>query len=114
VIQLEVGRAARGHFNLIHIATALKADVYPVGQDPLHRWGFPRRHKEVVAGAPLWIAPPEYVIVRKLQYLREGESDKHVRDIRAMLRLSSAVIDRDALAEQVALYSLEQEWAACQ
>ncbi len=114
VIQLEVGRAARGHFNLIHIPTALKADVYPVGQDPLHRWGFPRRRKEVVAGAPLWIAPAEYVIVRKLQYLREGESDKHVRDIRAMLRLSSGVIDRDALAEQVALYALEKEWAACQ
>ena len=69
---------------------------------------------EVVAGAPLWIAPVEYVIVRKLQYLREGESDKHVRDIRAMLRLSAGVIDRDALAEQVVLYSLEKEWAACQ
>ena len=54
------------------------------------------------------------MIVRKLQYLREGESDKHVRDIRAMVRLSAGVIDRDALAEQVALYSLEKEWAACQ
>ena len=52
--------------------------------------------------------------MRKLQYLREGESDKHVRDIRAMLRLSAGVIDRDALAAQVALYSLEKEWAACQ
>jgi hypothetical protein len=114
VIQLEVGRAVRGHFNLIHIPTALKADVYPMGEDPLHRWGFPRRHKEVVGGAALWIAPPEYVIVRKLQYLREGESDKHARDIRAMLRLSGAVIDRDVLAEQVELYSLEKEWAACQ
>jgi hypothetical protein len=114
VIKLEVGRPARGHFNLVHIPTALKADVYPVGQDPLHRWGFPRRRKEVVAGGPLWLAPAEYVIVRKLQYLREGESEKHVRDIRAMLRFSAAVIDREALAEQVALYSLEKEWAACQ
>jgi hypothetical protein len=114
VIRLEVGRAVRGHFNLIHIPTALKADVYPLGDDPLHRWGFPMRHKEVVAGEPLWLAPAEYVIVRKLQYLREGESDKHVRDIRAMLRLSAGLIDRDALAEQVALYALEQEWAACQ
>ncbi|MEX2156159.1 MAG: hypothetical protein WD773_04910 [Gemmatimonadales bacterium] len=114
VIALEVGRPTRGHFNLIHIPTALKADVYPVGEDPLHQWGFPRRRKELIAGAPLWLAPPEYVIVRKLQYLREGESDKHIRDIRAMLRLSPDAIDQEALAEQVALHGLETEWAKCQ
>ena len=32
------------------------------------------------------VAPPEYVIVRKLQFYHEGGSEKHLRDISAMLR----------------------------
>jgi len=34
-------------------------------------------------------APPEYAIVRKLDYYREGHAEKHVRDIRAMLDVSA-------------------------
>ncbi len=33
----------------------------------------------------LILAPPEYVIVRKLQFFREGGSQKHLRDISRML-----------------------------
>jgi hypothetical protein len=36
-------------------------------------------------GEPIVVAPPEYVIVRKLEYFRKGGSEKHLRDIRAML-----------------------------
>ena len=34
------------------------------------------------------LAPAEYVIVRKLEYYREGGSEKHLRDIRSMLAVS--------------------------
>lgn len=34
VIGVEATRALHGHFNLIHVATALKADIYPAGADP--------------------------------------------------------------------------------
>jgi len=40
------------------------------------------------------LAPPEYVIVRKLEYYREGGSEKHLRDIRAMLAVSGELLDR--------------------
>ncbi len=43
-----------------------------------------RRRVELDNGS-MWLAPPEYVIVRKLEYLREGGQDKHVRDLRFML-----------------------------
>jgi hypothetical protein len=29
--------------------------------------------------------PPEYVVIKKLEFLREGGSEKHVRDIRGIL-----------------------------
>ncbi len=36
---------------------------------------------EVVDDLEVAVAPVEYVIVRKLEYFREGRSGKHVRDI---------------------------------
>src|SRR5262245_10895257 len=35
VIQMEVAREQRGHFNLIHHETGFKADIYTCGRDPL-------------------------------------------------------------------------------
>jgi len=56
------------------------------------------------------LAPPEYVIVRKLEYFRDGGSDKHLRDIRGMLNISNEQIDRAALDEWIKLQGVEQEW----
>jgi hypothetical protein len=45
-----------------------------------------------------------------LEYFREGGSDKHLRDIRAMLAVSGDQLDRPALAEWIQRQSLETEW----
>jgi len=37
-----------------------------------------------VDGEPVHVAPLEYVIVRKLEFYREGGSEKHLRDIEAL------------------------------
>lgn len=39
------------------------------------------RRKFDFEGEPIWLAPIEYVILRKLKVFREGGSDKHLRDI---------------------------------
>ena len=54
----------------------------------------------VVEGDPLVVAQPEYVIVRKLEYYREGGSEKHLRDIRSMLDTSPELIQRAELDQQ--------------
>lgn len=56
-------------------------------------------------------APPEYVIVRKLEYLREGGSDKHARDIRFML--AAAQVDLAFVEAEVARLGLHEQWAGC-
>jgi hypothetical protein len=111
VMLAERSRARHGHFNLIHHETAYKADVYLVGDDPLHRWGLERREQVTVDGEPVWLAPPEYVIIRKLQFYRDGGSAKHLRDVRSMVSVLGARIDRAALEEQVAAHGLASEWA---
>lgn len=112
VIEAEASRRTRGRFNVIHHATGYKADLYLAGADGLHRWALARRVCLQVGDRPLWVAPPEYVIVRKLEYYREGRSEKHLRDIAGMLEVSGERIDRDEVAARVRDLGLEPEWEA--
>ncbi len=114
VLRIELGRQRRGHFNLIHHATGFKADIYLSGDDPLHAWALSRARKADLAGDVLTLAPPEYVILRKLQFYAEGKSPKHLRDIHRMLLVLDAALDRDALEERIREFGLEAEWAAAQ
>lgn len=109
VVRAEAGRDARGHFNLIHHATGMKADIYLAASDALHRWGLAHRQRLVLGANALWVAPPEYVIVRKLEFFREGGSGKHLRDVRAMLA-ADLELDRDFLAAELRKRGLEPEW----
>ncbi len=111
VIRAEASREARGHFNLIHHATGFKADIYPMGRDPLHQWAMSRRRVFEIEHAQVWVAPPEYVIVRKLQYYQEGRSPKHLRDIQRMLDISPEAIDRAELNARIVELGLQAAWA---
>jgi hypothetical protein len=111
VIRTEASRKARAHFNLIHHDTGLKADCYPVGNDSLHAWALGRRRRIPISDVlTVTLAPPEYVIVRKLEYYREGGSQKHLDDIRNMLAVSSETIDQQQIAEFVAARGLATFW----
>jgi len=114
VIRVEAAREQRGHFNLIHMETGFKADVYLSGRDPLHEWAFARVRRLEIEGEPLFVAPPEYVIVRKLEYFREGGPEKHLRDIRSMLDTSPELIDRGGLEELVNERGLQNAWKRVQ
>jgi hypothetical protein len=61
-------------------------------------------------GESIAVAPPEYVIVRKLEYYREGGSEKHLRDIRSMLAVSGDQFDRPALEEWIRKCGVGAEW----
>jgi hypothetical protein len=113
-ILTELGRERRGHFNLIHHATGFKADLYLAGTDPLHAWALARVRKVNYEGEELALAPPEYVILRKLQFFREGGSAKHLRDIRRMLTGLGTSWDRSALEGRVEDLGVQAEWARAQ
>ncbi|HEY1548469.1 MAG TPA: hypothetical protein VGG28_11640, partial [Kofleriaceae bacterium] len=109
VLAIEVRRGHRGHCNLIHHTTGFKADIY-IAFDELHAWALAHRQRVVVDDTPMYVAPIEYVIVRKLEYFREGRSEKHVRDIRSMLEVSGESLDRAVLERFIAERSLGVEW----
>ena len=107
----EISRGARGSFNLIHHATQFKADLYLASRDPLHVWALANRRRIDLDWGKAWLAPPEYVILRKLEFLKEGGQDKHVRDIRFIL--AATTLDFEFLEHEVARLSLEAEWRRC-
>jgi hypothetical protein len=104
-----VRRGQRGHCNLIHHDTGFKADIY-IACDELHRWALAHRRTVPLDGLNVAVAPVEYVILRKLEYYREGQSEKHVRDTRGMLEISPAQIDRAFLEQWIARLALAAEW----
>lgn len=110
VIRVEVTRQQRGHFNLIHHNTGFKADVYVSGQDKLHKWAMDQRKCVDFEGDSLWLAPVEYVILRKLEYYQEGGSEKHLGDISGIMEISFDQIDFELLKEKVKELNLEDEW----
>ena len=113
VLLAEIQRESRGHFNIIHQHSALRADCYLPGKSLLARWELANRRKLDGPFGSEWFAPPEAVIVNKLLFYREGRSQKHLDDIRAMLEAGS-LPSLGELHHWVKELGLEDEWAqAC-
>lgn len=109
-ILTEMSREHRGHFNIIHHDTGFKADMYPTGRGELNVWAFRGKRAVDYEGETIMLAPPEYVIVRKLEYYHEGRAEKHLRDIRAMLAVSGDQLEQATLNKWIQRQGLEAEW----
>ncbi|MFN8643893.1 MAG: hypothetical protein U0802_20390 [Candidatus Binatia bacterium] len=110
VVLAEAARAQRGHFSIIHRDSGFKADIYLVGRDPLHRWALEHARRLPIGDAEVTLAPPEYVVLRKLELDREGGSAKHVRDVRGVPALSPVPIDEAFVARWAARLGVTAEW----
>lgn len=110
VIQAESKRSRKGHFNIIHHKTGFRADIYIVGKDKLHQWAMERRRHIDFSGESFWLAPIEYVILRKLEYYRESGSEKHLKDISGMAIISGDQIDFALLEDKIKKSGLRKEW----
>ncbi len=109
---LEVTRAEIvhcGQFNLIHHDSGLKIDIIIRKKTEHALTEFTRRRKVPFFGKyELYLASPEDVIIKKMEYFREGGSQKHLKDIRGIL--AETPLDQDYLTHWVGKLSLEKEW----
>ena len=108
VLVHELHRGQRGCLNLYHHASGFKADLFFVVRDPLHLWAMKNRRRADYGVRQLWLAPPEYVLLRKLEFFREGRQDKHIRDLRFMLAVTP--LDRRFVAVNIERLGLQAEW----
>lgn len=93
VLREESARSMHGRFKIIHQSTAWRADCYVAGDDRLHAWALERSHSVHVGPDLVRLSPIEYVILRKLDYYRQGRSERHLIDVTKMLRVSGSLID---------------------
>jgi hypothetical protein len=111
IIQKELNRAAQGHINLIHHKTGFKADIYFAGNEELHQWAIKKIQQIEFEGITINIAPPEYVILMKLKYYKEGEAQKQLTDINGIISNSGDLIDFLFLKDKINKMGLDTIWA---
>ncbi len=84
----------RFQFNIIHPASGLKIDVMVSKKDEFDLSRFQRiRRIKALEDTTANFASPEDVILKKMEYYAEGGSEKHLRDISGMIKISGEIMD---------------------
>jgi hypothetical protein len=75
----------RSTFNIIHNEWIVKADFIVRKDEEYRKIEFDRRKKFDIEGAAIWVASPEDLILSKLLWIKDSESELQRRDIRTIL-----------------------------
>lgn len=98
-------------FNIIHPASGLKIDVMISKSDDFDMSRFSRmRRMSYAEGSEANFASPEDVIIKKMECYKEGASEKHIRDIMGMLKISGEIIDLRYISIWAERLSLADIW----
>jgi len=109
--RIQQALSAKSQFSIIHPSSGLKIDFIIPAMDEFDRSRFARGW--LVRPADDYeatFASPEDVIVKKMQFYAEGGSDKHLRDITSVLRISASRVDRDYVAAWADRLGLRAIW----
>ncbi len=113
VLKTEVLRDSRGHCNIIHLKTGFKADLYFCGRNKFEKWAVTNAKEFEFNGSKISVSPVEYVIIKKLEFYKEGYSQKHLEDVKAIVFNSKDIIDFAMLEKYVTDFGLQAEWMLC-
>ena len=100
-----------GQFNILHPGSGLKIDPMVAGSGEFDACRFSRLRKlQIGPSSEAAFASPEDVIIKKLEYYRQGESDKHLRDIAGVVKVMGDALDRGYIESWSRLLNLESLW----
>jgi hypothetical protein len=104
----------RFQFNIIHPGSGFKVDCFVASNDPFDVSQLRRAVRIPKDGGSYEanFAAPEDVIIKKLEYFKLGQSEKHSRDICGILKEQGERVDREYIRDWAARKGLVEIWVA--
>lgn len=101
----------RASFNIIHLATMLKVDIFVLGGDALGQEEMKRRVLVALRDSKIWFASPEDIVLQKRDWYRKGQgsSERQWKDVVGVIAVQGPLFDLEyarAWAERLALTEL--------
>jgi hypothetical protein len=91
---------SRREFNLIHLETGFKVDLWVLEDTKFDRLRFSRRVSGQVFGRNVFLSTPEDLILVKLVWFKESDSQKHYLDALGLYRAQGDTLQRNYLRDQ--------------
>ncbi len=103
----------KSSFNVIHLDTMQKVDIFVLSEQPLAEAEMQRRQQLVITQNPerlAWLASAEDIILQKLIWYRMGNrvSDRQWRDVLGVLKVQGEQLDFGYLEQWVESLGLEE------
>ena len=113
-VDLDVARDAlrrRSMFNVIEIASAWKLDLVIRRDRPFSVEELGRRTVQQVLGVAVATASAEDTVIAKLEWAKQGASDRQLEDVAGILRVRRVQLDAAYIERWVTELELQREWA---
>lgn len=109
---VESAIAKKFQFNILHPSSGMKVDciIPSTGEHSQLELGRGRAITRADGNYTVVFASPEDVIIKKMEYYREGGSEKHLRDITGVLKMQEDKIDRDYILSWAEKLQLMPIW----
>jgi hypothetical protein len=102
--------ATRSMFNVVDATSGWKADLIVRKARPFSTEEFSRRRPAILLGVAIDIATVEDVILAKLEWVKAGASGRQIEDVRELVRLAEATLDRKYLERWIGELKLSEQW----
>ena len=112
-VDADVARDAfrrRSMFNVIEIQTAWKLDLIIRKTRTFSIEELRRRQQIEILGVAVSTATAEDTIIAKLEWAKQGASDRQIEDVAGILRVCGASLDTDYVEQWVQKLDLAEQW----
>jgi hypothetical protein len=85
----------RATFNISHLATMLKVDIFVLGNEDFALEEMKRRASVPLRSSPVWFSSPEDIVLEKLDWFQKGQgiSERQWRDVLGVVAVQGARLD---------------------
>ena len=105
----------KSQFNILQSDTGLKADIMVPEMNAFNRSRFKRaREWPTSKNVRAFYTSPEDAIIKKMDFFREGGSEKHLRDIAGILKISPEDVDKEYVTRWARDMDLTDIWELVQ